>query len=248
VARVTCSKVICQVTYATLQGDRVLCEADSNELRRYGYGAGLANYSAAYATGLLCARRLLKQTGLDKLYAGDAGVTGEYFNVGEKPQDRKPFKAVLDVGLVRTTKGNRVFGAMKGACDGGIHIPHSTRRFPGFTNDGEKDEYNAKTHRDRIFGTHVDGYMAHLKKDSPEDYKTQFSKWDEVLKKAGVDTLAKLLTKVHSEIRKNPDRAVKPAKKDFKRDHAKFVQKRQNADQRRKTVQKKMEAALKKKK
>jgi len=40
---------------------------------------------------------------------------------------------VLDVGLVRTTCGNRVFGALKGACDGGLHIPHSTKRFPGFT-------------------------------------------------------------------------------------------------------------------
>ena len=44
--------------------------------------------------------------------------------------DRRPFKAVLDVGLKRTTVGSRVFGVLKGAADGGLHIPHSTKRFP----------------------------------------------------------------------------------------------------------------------
>jgi hypothetical protein len=27
---------------------------------------------------------------------------------------------------------------MKGACDGGLHIPHSAKRFPGYKKDGEK--------------------------------------------------------------------------------------------------------------
>ena len=40
-------------------------------------------------------------------------------------------RAHLDVGLTRTTTGNRVFGAMKGAADGGLKIPHSVKRFPG---------------------------------------------------------------------------------------------------------------------
>lgn len=31
--RVTCGKVICQMIYATLNGDRVMCEADSTELK-----------------------------------------------------------------------------------------------------------------------------------------------------------------------------------------------------------------------
>jgi large subunit ribosomal protein L5e len=45
---------------------------------------------------------------------------------------RKPFKAFLDVGLARITTGNKVFGAMKGAVDAGVHIPHSVKKFPGF--------------------------------------------------------------------------------------------------------------------
>ena len=39
-------------------------------------------------------------------------ATGEDYNV-EAGDDRRPFRALLDVGLVRTTTGNRVFGALK---------------------------------------------------------------------------------------------------------------------------------------
>lgn len=110
-----------------------MCQADSFELRRYGVDSGLTNYAAAYATGLLCARRLLTDLGMNDLYKGIETPTGEYFDVYEKGvQDRRPFKALLDVGLTRTTTGNRVFGAMKGAVDGGVHIPHNTKRFPGY--------------------------------------------------------------------------------------------------------------------
>lgn len=65
------------------------------------------------------------------MYPGTADVTGDYYSVEDHEGDRRPFKAALDVGLVRTTTGNRVFGALKGACDGGLLIPHSTGRFPG---------------------------------------------------------------------------------------------------------------------
>jgi len=34
--------------------------------------------------------------------------------------------------LTRITTGNKVFGAMKGAVDAGVHIPHSVKKFPGF--------------------------------------------------------------------------------------------------------------------
>jgi len=41
----------------------------------------------------------------------------------------------LDVGLTHTTTGNRVFGALKGAVDGGLNVPHSSNRFPGYFKD-----------------------------------------------------------------------------------------------------------------
>jgi len=68
VARITSTRVIAQVIFATITGDKIFCQADSNELRRFGLTAGLANYASAYATGLLLARRLLKKVGLDTQY------------------------------------------------------------------------------------------------------------------------------------------------------------------------------------
>lgn len=213
--RRTNAKIITQIVYATIQGDRVLAQANSSELKKYGLTAGLTNYSASYATGLLLARRLLKQLGMDQLYKGNQKVDGSEYHVEEHAnEDRRPFLAVLDVGLIRTTTGNRVFGALKGATDGGLNIPHNTKRFPG-TSSGEDAKYDAKKHRERIFGNHVQNYINILKKEGAEAYNKQFSKWDECLKKAGVDTVEKLLTKVHTEIKAKPEgtkkkRDVKP--------------------------------------
>jgi large subunit ribosomal protein L5e len=211
VPRITCSKVICQVIYSTIQGDRILCSAESTELKRFGVKAGLANYAACYATGLLCARRLLAKTGLDKLYAGAKKTEGDDYDVSAeiKEGEKKPFKAVLDVGLVRTTTGARIFGCLKGACDGGLHIPHSNKRYPGFKSEGDKETFNAKLHRERIFGVHVQNY---IKKLSGEDLTRQFSKWQTALKEAGVDSIEKLYTKVHEAIRKDPSRPKKEKK------------------------------------
>jgi len=51
--------------------------------------------------------------------------------------------ALLDIGLVRTTVGNRVFGVLKGATDGGLYVPHNNKRFPGYAKEDEKESYNA---------------------------------------------------------------------------------------------------------
>ena len=122
---------------------------------------------------------------MDKLYPGNSKIDGAVYNVGETPNaERRPFLAYLDVGLTRTTIGNRVFGALKGACDGGLYIPHSNKRFPGFHTVEDKDEYNAKIHRDRIFGVHIDKYFSKSKKDlGKEDFAKLFGKWDETLTK-----------------------------------------------------------------
>lgn len=207
VVRRTNQRIICQVVYSTIQGDRVLCSADSCELKNYGITVGLTNYAAAYCTGLLAARRLLKSLGLEGKYEGVQEVTGEEYHVEEEMRDDcRPFKALLDVGLVRTTTGNRVFGAMKGACDGGLHIPHSTRRFPGSSaaEKGQKSQYDPEVHRARIFGVHVAEYMRVLQEESPDKYKAHFSKFIQ----AGVtaDSIEAMYKKAHSEIRAHPER------------------------------------------
>merc|ERR1712002_134263 len=54
----------------------------------------------------------------------------------------------------------------KGAVDGGLDIPHSEKRFPGY--DNESKSLNADVHRAHIFGQHVADYMRSL---SEEDEK-----------------------------------------------------------------------------
>lgn len=208
VARITNSKVIAQVVYSQLVGDKVLCQADSSELKQWGLTTGLTSYAAAYATGLLVARRLLNKLGMEKMYAGIEEVDGKDYDVSANPNDsRRPFMAILDIGIRRPTVGNRVFAVMKGACDGGVHVPHSVKKFPGFKKGEEKKTtFNAELHRDRIFGCHIDEYME--KFEETENNK-QFKKWKTVLKANGVESIEDMFTKIHEEIRKNPVKAKK---------------------------------------
>uniref|UniRef100_A0AAR2IW62 Ribosomal protein L5a n=1 Tax=Pygocentrus nattereri TaxID=42514 RepID=A0AAR2IW62_PYGNA len=119
--------IVCQIAYAKIEGDVIVCAAYSHELPKYGVSVGLTNYAAAYCTGLLLARRLLNKFSLDKVYEGQVEVTGEEFNVESIDGQPGVFTCYLDAGLTRTTTGNKVFGALKGAVDGGLSIPHRWR-------------------------------------------------------------------------------------------------------------------------
>merc|ERR1711926_66572 len=103
------------------------------------------------------ARRILQKFKLDSVYEGNTNVDGSMHGVEDNDDGPGAFRACLDVGLARTTTGAKVFGAMKGAADGGIDIPHSEKRFPGY--DKEAGEYSAEVHRNHIFGQHVAQYM-----------------------------------------------------------------------------------------
>ena len=161
--------------YARIEGDVVLAAAYSHELPRYGVKVGLTNYASAYATGLLLARRLLKKLKLDGVYAGAKDINGAEFHVEDIDGQPGAFTAYLDVGLARTTTGAKIFGALKGAVDGGLNIPHSVKRFPGYSN--EKKEFKAEVHRQHIFGVHVANYMKALKGEDEDAYKRQFSQY-----------------------------------------------------------------------
>ena len=210
--RFTNKYVLVQVIYAEIDGDKVLCSANSKELPRYGLNVGLKNYSAAYCTGLLCARRLLKQVGLDEVYTGveeptgdvvsTVGDNGRTYYVEELDDDKKPFRALLDVGIKNTTTGSRVFGAMKGASDGGLDIPHSNKRFPGYTRDTKT--FDASVHKEHIMGQHVADYMREMEEDDEENYQKHFAKYIEHDLEA--DDLEELYEKVHAAIREDPTR------------------------------------------
>jgi len=239
VVRFTNKDVTCQIAYARIEGDVVVCAAYSHELPRYGVKVGLTNYSAAYCTGLLLARRLLKKFGLDTIYHGAEKLDGEDYNVEKLDDQHAPFRCFLDVGLSRTSTGARVFGCLKGALDGGLDIPHNTKRFPGY-DKGSKD-YKADVHRDRILGKHVADYMKSLSEEDSDAFKRQFSKYEKLgITADGVEAMYK---KAHAAIREKPE-AVKSAKK------APAKQKRWNRaklsiEQRQDRVKQKKEAYLK---
>jgi len=243
VVRKTNTKIIAQIVHATLTSDIVTCAAYSSELPRYGVKLGLKNYAAAYCTGLLLARRVLQDFGLDKKYEGCTEVTGEWHeNLPEEDDDPNPLTAYLDIGLATATTGNNVFGVLKGAVDGGLNVPHSERRFRGWdasANDGE-GEYNPEAHRDFIFGKHVAYYMNLLKEENEERYKKQFSRF--IKEGTNPEDLEEIYRKAHEAIRADPSRAPK---REFKGTHYDSKRKKKlTLEERRARVKKKIEELL----
>jgi len=155
VVRRTNQRIICQVVWSTIKGDMIMAQADSFELKKWGVTAGLTNFAAAYATGLLTSRRLLKildqknkENEFESNFFEDFNLIketdGKDVNFKDlctqKDTAYRPFVCYLDIGLVRATKGNRVFAAMKGAIDGGIHIPHDPKIFPQIDKSKKKEK------------------------------------------------------------------------------------------------------------
>jgi large subunit ribosomal protein L5e len=231
-----------------ISGDKVFVAAYAHELRAYGIEHGLTNWAAAYATGLLIARRALKKLGLDEDFVGVEEADGE-FTLTEAAEtddgERRPFKAFLDVGLARTSTGARVFGALKGASDGGIFVPHSEKRFPGY--DMESKELDADTLRRYIFGGHVAEYMETLADDDEERYKSQFQGYidDDV----EADGLEDLYAEAHKAIREDPFKkyesdAPKKTKEEWKAESKKYRATKTSKAEKQKKVQEKIQKIL----
>lgn len=103
VVRVRGKSVIVQVVGYKAPGDQVAANATSKEIKSLGFKGHGGNTEAAYLTGFLCGKKAVK-----------AGVK----------------KAVLDIGLHTPVNGSNVFGALKGALDAGMEIPHDEKCFP----------------------------------------------------------------------------------------------------------------------
>ncbi|KTG37030.1 hypothetical protein cypCar_00001109 [Cyprinus carpio] len=193
--------IVCQIAYAKIEGDVIVCAAYSHELPKYGISVGLTNYAAAYCTGLLLARRLLNKFGLDKVYEGQVEITGDEFNV-ESIMGARSFL----YGCRLWPDNIKSVRCLKGAVDGGLSIPHSTKRFPGY--DTESKEFNAEVHRKHILGLNISEYMRNLMEEDEETYKKQFSRFI----KNGVtpDSMEEMYKKAHAAIRENPVHEKKP--------------------------------------
>jgi large subunit ribosomal protein L5e len=238
VVRFTNTDVICQIVSATIEGDHVLAAAYGKELKNYGVVHGFTNYAAAYATGLLVARRALTALKLDETYVGVVEPNGEMFEVEEVEDGPSPFKVLLDVGLSRTTTGSRLFAALKGAVDGGLSIGHDNKRFVGF--DSENKEFHPEVLRKYIYGGHIGEYMEKLRTENDEKYNSQFSHY---IKKqiTTVEGLEDMYKNAHKKIRKNPSKPPK-ARRETGHYIDKRLPKRKNTKTRRNRVNQLLQA------
>jgi len=102
VVRKTNLYIIAQIVSSKEAQDKVICTANSKELLSYGAEGSLKNIQAAYLTGFLIAHKIR-----DKIK-----------------------KAILDLGLQRSTKGSRCYAVLKGVLDAGLEVPHSKGMLP----------------------------------------------------------------------------------------------------------------------
>lgn len=204
VVRFSNKDITAQVIYASIAGDVVVESAYAHDLPAFGLKVGLTNYAAAYAVGLLLARRVLTKFGIADTYKGQEEPDGEDYNVEEVEDGPRPFYCLLDTGLKRTSTGSRVFATLKGALDGGLDIPHSDKRFVGF---GDK-KLDAEILRKYIYGGHVGEYMETMAEEEPESYQRQFANY--IKNDVEGEGLEELYKEVHAAIRANPTKQVKP--------------------------------------
>ncbi len=94
-----------------------------------------------------------------------AQIDGADFNV-EAQEEKRPFRCFLDTGLKRTSTGAKVFAALKGACDGGLDIPHNEKRFVGYDKDSK--ELDTDVLQRYLTGGHVSEYMESLEEEASD--------------------------------------------------------------------------------
>ena len=105
-----------QLVMAEQTGDKTLLTVNSRQLQDFGYTFSKSNLPAAYLTGLLFGKKMLA------------------LGIGE---------GIADIGLHASTKGNRIYAAVKGVVDAGVDVPHSPEIFPA---------------EERISGKHIKEY------------------------------------------------------------------------------------------
>lgn len=134
VVRKSLKHIAMQIITYSPQGDKVVLSAHTRELAKHGWKAGTDNLSAAYLCGMLLA---------------------------QKAKQHKIARAVPDLGMYPSVKGSKLYAALKGAVDGGLHIPMDVKIAP-----------DAK----RLRGEHVAHWAGIVKKDDAK-YKKMFSRY-----------------------------------------------------------------------
>ena len=105
VIRKTNRYIIAELVKSKEAQDSVICSVNSKELIKYGWpnSFSIKNLPACYLTGFL---------------------------LGKKIKEKNNEKAILDIGLIRSTKGNKIYAVLKGVLDAGINVAHSEEILP----------------------------------------------------------------------------------------------------------------------
>ena len=94
--------IVIQLIEYTPKGDQIKITTHSSELKKQGWTHNQGNIPAAYLTGMLFAKKAKKHTK----------------------------EAILDSGLQPSTKGSRIYAAIKGMNDAGLSVPCSDEIMP----------------------------------------------------------------------------------------------------------------------
>ena len=159
VVRRSSKGMVCQIIKHETKGDKTVVTVGLKELKKSGWKGYTGNVPASYLLGLICAKEAKKH---------------------------KVKQAILDVGLHGSTKGSRLYAALKGAVDGGLEVAHSEEIFP--------DEK-------RITGEHIQNYAAALKKENQEEYNKRFSAY--IKNKVAPETISKHFSEVKAKLLKS---------------------------------------------
>ena len=107
VVRKTNKYIIVQYVKSKEAKDKVILSVSSRDLLKHGFPkelkGSLKSIPASYLTGYLAGKKIL-----------------------EKSKE----KVILDLGLQRSIRGNRLFAALKGLADSGLEINHDEKVFP----------------------------------------------------------------------------------------------------------------------
>ena len=149
VVRSSNKNITIQLVTPKIVGDLVHAQANSAELEKLGWLGGRKNTSAAYLLGLLAGKKALSN-GIEE--------------------------AILDLGLIRPSKGAKVFAAVKGALDAGLKIPCDSDIIPesGRIEGNSISEYAGSFEDQKEYERVFSGYLKRGLKpqDLPEHFES----------------------------------------------------------------------------
>lgn len=136
VIRRSLNNLIVQIIEFDPKGDRILIEAQAKNLAEFGWKSLTGNIPSSYLTGYL------------------AGIKAKKAKLKADP--------IFDLGPQTSTKGSRIYAAVKGFIDSGYELNAKDTIFPD---------------QARIKGTHIENYAKHLKETDPSLYEKRFSSY-----------------------------------------------------------------------